>query len=87
MQQQTQFNLTSYVTSSFSLLPLTATTGIVSSIVGGVLRLPTAKFINIVGRAEGFALMTAITTIGKNYVNPFRAKANILRSYHDGSLQ
>ncbi|KAK2629977.1 hypothetical protein QTJ16_000797 [Diplocarpon rosae] len=64
MQQQTQFNLSYYVTSSFALLPLTATTGIVSSIVGGVLRLPTAKFINIVGRAEGFLLVTVITTIG-----------------------
>ncbi|KAI9046555.1 hypothetical protein LZ554_009300 [Drepanopeziza brunnea f. sp. 'monogermtubi'] len=64
MQQQTQFNLSYYVTSSFAALPLTATTGIVSSIVGGVLRLPTAKFINIVGRAEGFLLMTVITTIG-----------------------
>lgn len=46
------------------MLPLTSTTGIVSSIVGGVLKLPTAKFINIVGRAEGFALMTAFATIG-----------------------
>ena len=64
LQQQTQFNLSSYVTSSFALLPLTSTTGIVSSIVGGVLKLPTAKFINIVGRAEGFALMTAFATIG-----------------------
>lgn len=55
MQQQTQFNLSNYVTSSFALLPLTATTGIVSNIIGGVFKLPTAKFINIVGRAEGFA--------------------------------
>ncbi|RDL41180.1 Siderophore iron transporter-like protein [Venustampulla echinocandica] len=63
MQQQIQFNLSYYVTSSFALLPLTGTTSIISSIVGGVFRLPTAKFINIVGRAEGFAIMTGFTTI------------------------
>lgn len=39
MQQQIQFNLSYYVTSSFALLPLTGTTGIVSGIVGGVIKL------------------------------------------------
>lgn len=65
MQQQTQFNLTVYVTSSFSLLPLTSTTGIVSSIVGGVMRLPTAKFVDLIGRAEGFGIMTGFAVIGR----------------------
>jgi hypothetical protein len=65
MQQQIQFNLSYYVTSSFALLPLTGTTSIVSGIVGGVFKLPTAKFIDLVGRAEGFALMTGFTTLGE----------------------
>jgi hypothetical protein len=39
MQQQIQFNLSYYVTSSFALLPLTGTTGIVAGIVGGVIKL------------------------------------------------
>jgi hypothetical protein len=39
MQQQIQFNLSYYVTSSFALLPLTGTTGIVAAIVGGVIKL------------------------------------------------
>lgn len=64
MQQQIQNNLTYYVTSSFALLPLTGTTGIVSSIIGGVFRLPIAKFIDLVGRAEGFAIMTGFATLG-----------------------
>ncbi|KAF7960957.1 hypothetical protein EAE96_000628 [Botrytis aclada] len=64
LQQQIQNNLSVYVTSSFILLPLTGTTSIVSSIVGGVFRLPTAKFVDLVGRAEGFAIMTGFTTIG-----------------------
>ncbi|KAI1000501.1 MFS siderochrome iron transporter 1 [Podosphaera aphanis] len=64
LQQQIQFNVVSYVTSSFVLLPLTGTTSIISSVVAGVLRLPTGKFVDIVGRSEGFIIMTAFTTIG-----------------------
>ncbi|CCU75688.1 GPI-anchored cell wall beta-1,3-endoglucanase/siderophore iron transporter [Blumeria hordei DH14] len=64
LQQQIQSNVIPYVTSSFVLLPLTGTTSIVSSIVGGVLRLPTGKFIDLVGRLEGMIMMTIITTIG-----------------------
>ncbi|APA09757.1 hypothetical protein SS1G_06045 [Sclerotinia sclerotiorum 1980 UF-70] len=64
MQQQIQNNLSYYVTSDFLLLPLTGATSIVSSIVGGVFRLPIAKFVDLIGRAEGFAIMTACATIG-----------------------
>ncbi|KAH8670132.1 major facilitator superfamily domain-containing protein [Tricladium varicosporioides] len=64
MQQQIQNNLGVYVTSSFALLPLTGTTSIVSSIIGGVSKLPIAKFIDLIGRAEGFAIMTCIATMG-----------------------
>ncbi|KAF7856940.1 hypothetical protein EAF04_009700 [Stromatinia cepivora] len=64
MQQQIQNNLSYYVTSDFLLLPLTGTTTIVSSIVGGVFRLPIAKFVDLIGRAEGFAMMTGCATIG-----------------------
>jgi hypothetical protein len=64
MQQQIQNNLSSYVTSSFLLLPLTGTTSIVSSIVGGVIKLPLAKAIDLIGRPEGFAFMTLLATLG-----------------------
>ncbi|KAI6249423.1 MFS siderochrome iron transporter 1 [Erysiphe necator] len=64
LQQQVHFNVVSYVTSSFMLLPLTGTTSVVSSVIGGIFRLATAKFIDIVGRPEGFILMVAFTTIG-----------------------
>ena len=37
----------------------------VSSVVGGVVKLPTAKFIDLVGRAEGFGIMAGLTTIGE----------------------
>ena len=65
MEQQIQNNLSIYVTSSFALLPLTSTTQVVSSVVGGVVKLPTAKFIDLVGRAEGFGIMAGLTTIGE----------------------
>jgi len=65
LQQQTQFGVSYYVTSSFSALPLTGTTSILSGIIGGVIKLPTAKFVDLVGRAEGFAIMTTSAIIGK----------------------
>lgn len=64
MQQQIQFNLQYYVTSSFELLPLTGTTSILSSVIGGAIKLPTAKFVDLIGRAEGFSIMTASATLG-----------------------
>ena len=64
MQQQIQFNLQYYVTSSFMLLPLTGTTSILSSVIGGAIKLPTAKFVDLIGRAEGFFIMTAFATLG-----------------------
>lgn len=48
------------------LLPLTGTTSVVSSVVGGVSRLATGKLIDTVGRPEGFILMVAFTTIGEH---------------------
>jgi hypothetical protein len=64
MQQQIQFNLSYYVTSSFALLPLTGTTSIMSSVIGGAIKLPTAKFVDLIGRAEGFLIMTGFATLG-----------------------
>jgi hypothetical protein len=44
---------------------LVSTIAIVSNIVGGVLKLPIAKLLDLWGRAEGFCLMLACTVIGK----------------------
>ncbi|KAI9742681.1 MAG: hypothetical protein M1818_003822 [Claussenomyces sp. TS43310] len=64
MEQQIQNNLSPYAISSFALVPLVGTTSIISSVIGGVFKLPIAKFIDLIGRAEGFAIMTAVATIG-----------------------
>lgn len=56
--------LSNYATADFGTSQLLSIAPIMSSIIGGVLRLPTAKIIDIWGRAEGFLLMMVITVIG-----------------------
>ncbi|KAF2021260.1 siderophore iron transporter mirB [Aaosphaeria arxii CBS 175.79] len=56
LQQQANYSWTPYVTSEFLLHGLTGITGIVAGLVGGVSKLPLAKFIDIVGRPHGFLL-------------------------------
>lgn len=53
-----------YVTSSFQLHSLTSATTIMSSIIGGLSKLPLAKILDIWGRPQGFALMVFFLTIG-----------------------
>ncbi|KAH8816987.1 siderophore iron transporter-like protein mirB [Xylogone sp. PMI_703] len=56
--------LTPYVTSSFSAHSLTALTYVIASLIGGLIKLPYAKLIDIWGRPQGFALMVASMTLG-----------------------
>ncbi|KAG9661145.1 MFS general substrate transporter, partial [Aureobasidium melanogenum] len=56
--------LGNYANASFSTSQLLSVSSVMSSIIGGVLRLPTAKIIDIWGRAEGFFVMMCITIIG-----------------------
>jgi predicted MFS family arabinose efflux permease len=64
MQEVVLRSLNPYVTSSFSLHSLTAATNIISSIVGGLAKIPTAKILDTWGRPQGLALMTLIWTVG-----------------------
>ncbi|KFY65537.1 hypothetical protein V496_02480 [Pseudogymnoascus sp. VKM F-4515 (FW-2607)] len=64
LQQQITGNLLPYVMSDFASHSLVPVTGIVSQILGGVLKLPIAQLINIWGRPQGLAIMTALCTIG-----------------------
>lgn len=64
MQQGASFSLSAYVTSSFQLHSLTAYVGVMSGIIGGVLKLPLAKILDIFGRPQGYALMVAFLTLG-----------------------
>ncbi|POS73931.1 siderophore iron transporter [Diaporthe helianthi] len=63
LQQQISSSLLPYVTSSFGLHGLLATTSIISVIVAGVAKLPLARILDVIGRNEGLIIMLAITVI------------------------
>ncbi|KAM7192397.1 siderophore iron transporter mirB [Naviculisporaceae sp. PSN 640] len=56
--------LTPFVTSSFNTHSLTATTGIMAGLIGGLIKLPLAKVLDIWGRPHGFASMVFCLTLG-----------------------
>ncbi|RDW59856.1 putative siderophore iron transporter mirB [Coleophoma cylindrospora] len=64
MQQSATGSLSAYVTSSFYEHSLTATTGIMSSLIGGLWSLPLAKILDLWGRPQGFLIMLIIATLG-----------------------
>jgi MFS family permease len=64
MQQGMSGSLTPYVTSSFYQHSLTATTSIMSSLIGGLSKLTLAKILDIFGRPQGFLFMVVLLTIG-----------------------
>lgn len=64
LQQTVTGNLTPYVTSAFNQHSLTAYTYVMSGIIGGVLKLPLAKVLDIFGRPQGYAIMLAFMVVG-----------------------
>lgn len=56
--------LVPFVTSSFQLHSLTATTTVISSLVAGIVMLPYSKLIDTWGRPQGLAIMLLIETVG-----------------------
>ena len=78
LQQQTNFSWRPYVTSAFMMHGLTAITDIVANIVGGVSKLPLAKFIDIVGRPHGF-LLCLMFIVACEFIHSNQSK--LLRRY------
>ncbi|KAL1953298.1 hypothetical protein VTO42DRAFT_3028 [Malbranchea cinnamomea] len=64
MQSGMSNGLMPYVTSSFQLHSLTAAVSIMSSLIGGIWKLPLAKILDIWGRPQGFFLMVGSLVIG-----------------------
>ncbi|EEP76503.1 conserved hypothetical protein [Uncinocarpus reesii 1704] len=64
MQSGMGFALDPFVTSSFQEHSLTAATRIMSSLIGGLVKLPLAKVLDIWGRPQGFLLMIVMLTLG-----------------------
>ncbi|TKX22536.1 MFS transporter-like protein 93 [Elsinoe australis] len=56
--------LTPYITSEFQSHSLTALTGVLSSLIAGLFKLPYAKIMDIWGRPQGMCLMVASCTMG-----------------------
>lgn len=50
--------------SNFKLAPQVSTANILASIIGGVLKLPIAKILNLWGRAEGFLVFLGVHIVG-----------------------
>jgi len=65
LQQQASFAWVPYVTSAFSAHGLTGITVLVSTLVSGVSKLPLARFIDVVGRPQGFAICLLCVLVGK----------------------
>ncbi|OCT47555.1 Siderophore iron transporter mirB [Cladophialophora carrionii] len=57
-------SLLPYVTSSFALHSLTPTTGVLSSVIGGVTNMSIAKTLDIFGRPQGFLFCVVLATVG-----------------------
>lgn len=54
---------------------LVSTISIVSQLVGGVLKLPTAKLLDMWGRGEGFVIMLTFSVIGEPSKPPWFIKS------------
>ncbi|OAA40285.1 Major facilitator superfamily domain, general substrate transporter [Metarhizium rileyi] len=64
LQQAILFNVTATAYADFSTAPAIATASILSNIIGGVLKLPIAKTLNIWGRAEGYLVFFGVYVLG-----------------------
>ncbi|CAG9954847.1 unnamed protein product [Clonostachys rosea f. rosea IK726] len=64
IQSNVQRSLNPYVTSAFKLHSLTATIGIVSSIIGGLCYIPLSKILDTWGRPQGLAVTVFFWIIG-----------------------
>jgi hypothetical protein len=64
IQQGASFSFSLYVTSAFNQHSLTAYIGVMSGTIGGVLKLPLAKILDIFGRPQGYGIMIAFLTVG-----------------------
>ncbi len=64
MHSTMNFTFQPLVTSSFQRHGLTATTSVMSSLIGGLSKLPLAKILDIWGRPQGFTISVFVLTIG-----------------------
>ncbi|CAK7204280.1 Siderochrome iron transporter 2 [Sporothrix eucalyptigena] len=64
LQQSILSNVTYYAYADFAAAPQLATASILAQVIGGVLKLPIAKVLNVWGRAEGFLFFVGVYLLG-----------------------
>ena len=64
LQQGTTLQLNALAYANFIAAPEITTAFILSGIIGGVVKLPIAKILNLWGRAEGFFLFVCVYLLG-----------------------
>lgn len=64
LQQSILSNVTYYAYADFATAPQIGTASILASVIGGVLKLPIAKVLNVWGRAEGFLFFVFVYLLG-----------------------
>ncbi|CDK29511.1 unnamed protein product [Kuraishia capsulata CBS 1993] len=64
LEQSIGSNVMAFAYADFSAASQVSTVGILASIVGGVLTLPIAKTLNVVGRAEAYLIFVVVYIIG-----------------------
>ncbi|KAL2110716.1 hypothetical protein VUR80DRAFT_843 [Thermomyces stellatus] len=64
LQQNVTSNFTPWVTSSFRMHSLTPVTNILSSLIGGLWKLPLSKILDVWGRPQGYAMSVFVLTSG-----------------------
>ncbi|RMY63479.1 hypothetical protein D0863_10510 [Hortaea werneckii] len=64
LQSSIMFSATAAAYSDFATAPAYTTASILSNIIGGVIRLPIAKALNLWGRAEAFLCMVGVYVLG-----------------------
>lgn len=64
LQQGTTNTFNVYAYSSFIAAPEITTAAVLASIIGGVIKLPIARMLNIWGRAEGFFIFVCVYLVG-----------------------
>lgn len=63
MQEAVVRDMTPYVTSAFRQHSLTATTGIMASLIGGLIQIPLAKILDTWGRPQGLTMVLIIWVV------------------------
>ena len=67
LQEQIASQLSPYVYSDFALHSLVPISGVLSNIIGALVKLPVAKILDVWGRSYGFGIMVVCCVLGESW--------------------